>query len=84
MRKFPVGSPKGRKAARADYHLEACTIGAGIVQNKEILKTLEASGYDGYVSIEAEGPDSEDEAARVIEGLANLKRWLKEIDAQSE
>jgi sugar phosphate isomerase/epimerase len=79
MLKFPAGSGKGHKCARADYEIQSCTIGTGIVQNKEIFAALKAAGYDGYLSIEAEGPETEDEAERVLTGLANIRRWLKEI-----
>ena len=79
MLKFPVGSGKGHKPARADYEIQACTIGAGIVRNKEIFSALRAAGYDGYLSIEAEGPETDDEAERVLTGLANIRRWLREI-----
>ena len=79
MLKFPVGSGKGHKPARADYEIQACTIGTGIVENKAIFAALQAAGYDGYLSIEAEGPETEDEAQRVLTGLANIRKWLKEI-----
>jgi sugar phosphate isomerase/epimerase len=79
MRTFPAGSDRGHKAGRADCNLETCTIGKGIVPNKEIFEVLKDSGYDGYLSMEAEGPEDEDEAERVLAGLAWMKKCLREI-----
>jgi len=79
MLKFRAGSGLGQKASRADFNIAACALGAGIIPNREIFKALISAGYDGYVSMEAEGPDDEDEAKRVLDGLVCLRRWLKEI-----
>lgn len=79
MRKLPPGSSQGYKAPRADYHLEGCVLGEGVVPNKEAIAVLKAAGYNGYLSIEAEGPESMDEAQGVIAGLVNLRRWIREL-----
>ncbi len=79
VKKFPAGSSQGWKAPRADYHLEGCVVGEGVVPNKEAIAALKAGGYDGYLSIEAEGPEHEDEQQRVLAGLTNLRRWIREL-----
>jgi sugar phosphate isomerase/epimerase len=73
MLKFPAGSDRGHKAARGDYNLESCTVGKGIVPNRDIFRVLREAGYRGYVSLEAEGPADEDEARSVLAGLAYIR-----------
>ena len=77
--KFPAGSPRGHKCARADYNLDSCVVGDGVVPNREIFAALKAAGWNGFLSIEAEGPENMEDAPRVLAGLANIRKWLKEI-----
>ena len=79
MLKFPAGSEQGHKPKRADYNIQTCTVGEGVVPNGEIFKTLVEAGYDGYVSLEAEGPDTDDEAERVLAGLAHIRKCIDAI-----
>jgi len=79
MLKFPLGSDRGHKASRGDFHTEACTVGKGVVPNKEIFRVLADAGYDGYLSLEAEGPEDEDEGKRVLAGLAHIRKCIREI-----
>ena len=79
MKKFPAGSDRGHKPRRADYNIQGCTVGEGVVANGEIFKVLVDAGYDGYVSLEAEGPDDEDEAQRVLAGLAHIRECIEAI-----
>ncbi|HUU43513.1 MAG TPA: sugar phosphate isomerase/epimerase family protein [Planctomycetota bacterium] len=76
MLKFPAGSDQGHKPQRADYNIRATTVGAGVVPNGEIFKVLAAGGYDGYVSLEAEGPETDDEAERASAGLAHIRKCI--------
>jgi sugar phosphate isomerase/epimerase len=76
---FPLGSDKGWKAGRADLHIDACTVGKGIVPNQEAIRALAAGGYSGYLSLEAEGPPTEDEGERVLASLANLRKYVAAV-----
>jgi sugar phosphate isomerase/epimerase len=75
--KFPAGSDRGHKALRGDYSVEPCTVGKGVVPNKEIFRVLADAGYDGYLSLEAEGPEGEDEGKRVLAGLAHIRKCIE-------
>jgi sugar phosphate isomerase/epimerase len=44
----------------------------------QILKSLKASGYDGYISLEYEGMEDTIEAMEI--GAENLKRMLSDIE----
>jgi len=80
MRKFPPGSEQGHKARRADYHVQSCIVGEGVVPNAQIFKALADAGYDGYISLEAEGSPTEDDDAKwVLAGLANIRACIEEI-----
>jgi len=79
MLKFPVDSDRGHKPKRADYRIQATTVGTGIVPNGEIFKVLVAGGYDGYVSLEAEGPETDDEAERALAGLAHIRECIAAV-----
>ena len=79
MRKFPAGSNIGHQPKRAHYNIEACTVGHGVVPNGEIFKVLVDAGYDGYISLEAEGPETEDEGERVLAGLAHIRKCIEAI-----
>lgn len=80
MLKFPPGSEQGHKARRADYHVQSCVVGEGVVPNAEIFKALADAGYDGYVSLEAEGSPTEDDDARwVLAGLTNIRACIDAI-----
>lgn len=79
MKKYPLGSEEGRKPQRADYQMASCLVGDGVVQNAEIFKVLVDGGYDGYVSLEAEGPHDMEDEERALKGLENMKKWIAEL-----
>jgi sugar phosphate isomerase/epimerase len=79
MMKFPAGSGQGHPAARANYNIAACTIGKGQIPLREVFEALRAGGYSGYLSMEAEGPETDDEGERVLSGLAHIRKVLKEM-----
>jgi len=79
MLKFPLDSEEGHKPQRADYKIRTTTVGTGIVPNGEIFKVLVAGGYDGYVSLEAEGPATDNEAERALAGLAHMRECIAAV-----
>ncbi len=76
---LPADQPKpdGWFSTRGGNHLCGAIVGEGIVPVKECLERLKRAGYDGYVSVEFEGPEGCIEA--LGKGLRNLKQFLAEI-----
>ena len=56
----------------ADGKWQGAALGEGLVPLGEVYHTLQAGGYEGYVSVEYEGPD--DPCAAVRTGAAFLRR----------
>lgn len=56
----------------------ATIFGQGVVPVYQILKSLKAFGYDGYISLEYEGMEETMEAMEI--GAENLKRMLCDIE----
>ena len=69
--------PDGGFDTRGGNRLCGAIVGEGIVPVKECLQLLKRAGYDGYVSVEFEGP--EDCIDALNKGLANLRKILAEI-----
>lgn len=65
--------------SRGGNYLKGTIVGHGNVPVKQCLKILKKAGYDGYVSLEFEGMEENLEALRI--GLANLRRFIAELDA---
>ena len=62
---------------RAANHIRGTIVGNGDVPVKKCLKILKKAGYDGYLSIEFEGP--EECISAISEGKKNLEGFLAEI-----
>lgn len=61
--------------SRAGNYLRATIIGHGAVPSAQSIRVLKKAGYEGYVTVEFEGPER---ALNAIEtGLANLKRYIE-------
>ena len=70
----------GHFLSRGGNYLKGTIVGHGNVPVKQCLKILKKAGYDGYVSLEFEGMEDNYEALTI--GLANLRRFIGEIEAQ--
>lgn len=64
--------------SRNGTYLRGAIIGHGNVPVKHCLQALKNAGYDGYIAIEFEG--MEDAIKGLTIGLANLRRYLAEIE----
>ena len=62
---------------RGCRHIRCTWVGNGSVPVKRCLAILKKAGYDGWVSLEFEGPENCFEG--IANGLANLRKYLKEI-----
>ena len=62
---------------RGANHIIGTIVGNGDVPVKQCLKILKKSGYDGYLTIEFEGP--EECLSAIAEGKKNLEGFLLEI-----
>ncbi len=62
---------------RGANHIIGTIVGNGDVPVKQCLKILKKAGYDGYLSIEFEGP--EECISAIAEGKKNLEGFLAEI-----
>ena len=64
--------------SRNGNYLRGAVIGHGNVPVKHCLKALKQAGYDGYIAIEFEGIEDPILALKI--GLANLKRYISELE----
>jgi sugar phosphate isomerase/epimerase len=64
--------------SRSGNYLRGAIIGHGDVPVRHCLTALKKAGYDGYIAIEFEG--IEEPVRGIAIGLANLRRYLKEIE----
>lgn len=69
---------EGAFLTRGGNYLRGTIIGHGCVPVRQCLKILKLAGYTGAVAIEFEGMEEPIEAIRI--GLANLRRYIKEIE----
>lgn len=65
---------------RGGNYLRGAIIGHGVVPVKQCLSILRLAGYDGTVAIEFEGMEYPLDGIRI--GLANLRRYIKEVEEQ--
>lgn len=64
------------RASTGDFY-RGTIIGHGVVPIRKCLSILKAAGYDGFVTIEFEGP--EENLSAIEQGFANLKRIYETI-----
>lgn len=69
---------RGFGRTRGGKFRRATVFGQGVVPVYQILKSLKAFGYEGYVSLEYEGMEETIEAMEI--GAENLKRMLSDIE----
>ncbi|MBR5524285.1 MAG: sugar phosphate isomerase/epimerase [Clostridia bacterium] len=62
---------------RGCRHIRCTWVGNGSIPVKRCLAILKKAGYNGWVSLEFEGP--EDCFEGIAKGLANLRKYLEEI-----
>ncbi len=69
--------PAGYFNTRGGNHISGCALGDGVVNVRECVSIMKKAGYDGYITLEYEGPfgDPVDEIKR---GLAFLKGCITE------
>ena len=72
VHEFEEDFPSGYKT-RGCRRLVGCSVGEGNMPIKRCLAILKSAGYDGYVSIEYEGPNDCIEGIRL--GIENLKSF---------
>jgi len=79
MIRLPLDStdPDAYKPARASVKLKKATVGQGDVPNAGLLKLLREGGFDGYATIEGEGPG--DEYANAEAALAYMRKAVAEL-----
>ncbi|MCM3748665.1 sugar phosphate isomerase/epimerase [Paenibacillus pasadenensis] len=56
--------------------LRGAVVGQGDIDMPEVIRTIKASGYDGYISVEFEGHEDCRFGSRV--GMANVRRFWEE------
>ena len=59
------------------WGIQACTVGKGDVDHLGCLRELKATGYDGYIALEYEGPD--DEKIGVPESIEFMKAVASKV-----
>ncbi len=64
--------PAGYFNTRAGNHIMGCALGDGVVNVRECVRIMKDQGYDGYVTVEFEGPFG-DAAEEIKKGLRFLK-----------
>lgn len=79
FRTFALDSDRGHKPGRAEYRIEACTVGEGVVPLTRCFQALKDAGYDDYLSLEYEGVN-EDELAGVEASLAAVRHALAGVE----
>ncbi len=72
-----VARPSGFFGTSGGNHIRGTILGHGTVPVRNCLSILKNSGYDGYVSLEFEGPEDNLEAISASYGF--LKKTLSEI-----
>ena len=72
-----VERPTGFFGTSGGNHLRGTILGHGVVPVRNCLSILKNSGYDGYVSLEFEGP--EDNLDAISASYAFLRKTLSEI-----
>ncbi len=79
MVKLPAGStdPEAFKSGRTTTLLKKATVGEGDVPNAEIMKVLHKNGFNGYATIEGEGPGDEFENA--AKSLAYMRKAVAKL-----
>jgi sugar phosphate isomerase/epimerase len=71
---------EGFFCSRGGNFLRGAIIGHGDVPVKQCIAALKGAGYDGYIAIEFEG--MEDTLTGIGIGLANLRRFIREVEEQ--
>ena len=69
---------RGFSRTRGGKFRRATVFGQGVVPTYQILNSLHAYGYEGYISLEYEGMEDTLEAMEI--GAENLKRMLADIE----
>ena len=74
MIKLPadLDDPEGFTSDRSSIKLKKATVGEGDVPNAEVMQVLAEQGFDGYATIEGEGPG--DEYANAEASLAYMRQ----------
>lgn len=70
---------KGWFKTRGGNFLRGTIIGHGVVPVKQCINTLRAGGYNGYLSMEFEGMETNLFALKV--GFENLQRMMEEVES---
>ncbi len=78
IRTSPPPSPQGWRDRGRGYWTQAAVAGDGDLGIAEAIRSLRDAGFDGYLSLEYEGP--EDACAANARGLANLRQMLAGTD----
>ena len=71
---------EGYFKTRGGNFLKGTIVGHGDVPVKQCIAALKAAGYNGTISIEFEG--MEDVLAGIRIGLANLRRYIREVEQE--
>lgn len=77
FRILPLDSQEGHAVEGTDYRVAACAVGRGGLDYDFLLQALHDGGYEGTVSIEAEGPEDDAEGART--SIAFLREKLQRL-----
>lgn len=71
---------EGFFCSRGGNYLCGAIIGHGSVPVKQCLAVLKQAGYDGFVAVEFEGMEEALTGIRI--GLANLRRYIQEVEQE--
>ena len=70
-----VEKPEGYQITTAmGNHIRGTVVGHGVVPVRQCINILKRAGYDGYVSLEFEGPENNIDA--ITAGYKNLKKYV--------